>query len=107
MPLTLTPAQLSFYRENGYLLLHATEHQILPDPSVLPRWSDEVRNWPLSESKGTWMPYFEETETGVRQVMRTEKFMDYHEGLKALLCSEDLGGILAQLSGDVSSSFSI
>lgn len=32
--------------------------------------------------------------------MRTEKFMDYHEGFKGLLCGDDLRGLIGQCSGE-------
>ena len=47
------------------------------------------------------MPYFEINDCGVRQIMRTEKFMDYHEGFKGLLCGDDLRGLIGQCSGEV------
>lgn len=104
----LTQAQLDFYAENGYLLLRSNEllSSILPSTlaadQLLPQWADEVRNWPLSESKGKWMPYFEEVPgTGERQIMRTEKFQDYHDGFRGLLQSETLRGVLQELSGEV------
>ena len=99
--LTLTSEQKTFFRDQGYLILRASEHGLLHDPTVLPGWSEEVRTWPLEASRGKWMPYFEDTSQG-RQIMRTEKFVDYHDGLQHLLCGGDLQGILAQLGGDVS-----
>lgn len=97
---TLSPSQLADYHRDGFLLVRASEHRLLADPAVLPAWSDEVRNWPLMESRGKWMPYFEDTPTG-QQIMRTEKFMDYHGGFRALL-EGHLRDILGQLSGQVS-----
>ena len=96
----LTPDQLEQYRTQGYLILRAPDHNLFPDPALLQKWSDEVRAWPLD--KGKWMPYFEVNDEGERQIMRTEKFVDYHDGFKATLFGEGLRSLLAQCSGDVS-----
>lgn len=101
MGLTLTPAQLTHYREQGYLILRAEEHKLV-DPVELHAWAEEVRQWP--RVKGKWMPYDEINANGERQLMRTENFVDYHEGFGELLVKgESLRGVLAQLSGDVRS----
>ena len=99
--ITLSQQQLAQYRNEGFLVLSAHEHKCLVDPSVLQQWSDEVREWPLTESKGKWMPYFEDRSDGTRQIMRTERFMEYHDGFKALLDGDALTGILKQLNGQV------
>ena len=98
---SLNESQLEQYRRDGYLLLRASDHGLLSDPSVLQTWTQEVRNWPLSESYGKWMPYMEDTSSGP-QIMRTEKFKDYHEDFEGLLDGEALRSILNQLSGEVS-----
>ncbi|KAL2831853.1 hypothetical protein BJY01DRAFT_254138 [Aspergillus pseudoustus] len=95
--LTLTPEQLSFFRKKGYLKLTAAEHGLV-SPAEVQQWTNEVRSWPLE--RGKWMPYFEVTATGTRQLMRTEKFVDYHTQFRELLCGDALGGILAQLMGE-------
>lgn len=97
-PLQLSPQQVEHYKTEGYLVLRASEHDLV-DPASIQSWSDEVRNWPLA--KGKWMPYNEINESGQRQLMRTENFVDYHEHFKALLCGDDLLGILKQVSGEV------
>ncbi|KAL4897667.1 hypothetical protein BDV59DRAFT_197943 [Aspergillus ambiguus] len=94
---TLTQSQLSFYRDGGYLHLKAAEHDLV-SPAELQQWTDDVRTWPLE--KGKWMPYFEITPEGKRQLMRTEKFVDYHPQWKELICGDALGSILAQLAGE-------
>ena len=101
--LTLSESQLRQYHEQGYLLLTVEEHGLFKDPQVLPRWSEEVRTWPVEEAVGKWMPYYEDTDGG-KQIMRTEKFMDYHNGFGELLRGDDLRGILGQLSGEVNPS---
>lgn len=95
---TLSQDQLDFFHENGYLKLTAAEHGLVT-PTQLQQWTHEVRTWPLE--KGKWMPYFEVTADGTRQLMRTEKFVDYHDQFRDLVCGDGLGYILAQLAGQV------
>jgi hypothetical protein len=47
------------------------------------------------------MPYDEINIKGERQLMRTERFIDYHPEFKSLVCGEQLAEILKALSGDV------
>ncbi|PLB38352.1 phytanoyl-CoA dioxygenase family protein [Aspergillus candidus] len=99
---TLTPAQLAFFHENGYLKLTAAEHNLV-SPAQLQQWTNEVRSWPLE--KGKWMPYFEVTSDGTRQLMRTENFVDFHEPFRDLVCGDGLGGVLGQLAGEKTTLF--
>ncbi|KAL4872784.1 hypothetical protein BDV12DRAFT_161521 [Aspergillus spectabilis] len=95
--ITLTPAQITSYHENGYLLLRHSEHNLV-DPLALQEWTREVKSWP--REKGKWMPYDEININGERQLMRTEKFVDYHPEFRELLYGEDLLGILSALAGE-------
>lgn len=97
---TLTPAQLDAYHADGYLLVRAPDHGLFSDPHVLQHWSEEVRTWPIEQSVGKWMPYFEDTPVG-KQIMRTEKFVDYHDGFRGILEGLNLRGIMKQLGGQV------
>ena len=97
-PLELTPEQIEHYKTQGYLVLRVADHGLV-DPDKLKAWTDEVRNWP--RVNGKWMPYDEVNESGEKQLMRTENFVDYHEQFKELLCGDDLPAILQQVSGDV------
>lgn len=94
----LSQQQINQFHEEGFLVVKATEHKLV-NPQDLQKWTQEVRSWP--KEKGKWMPYEEVTASGQRQLMRTEKFVDYHDGFNNLLCGEALGNILAQLSDDV------
>ena len=69
------------------------------DADSLQQWTNEVRNWPRVQGK--WMPYDEVSADGRRQIMRTENYVDYHEGYGKLLLGEDIAQILKQLSNDV------
>ncbi|KAI9930105.1 hypothetical protein ASPWEDRAFT_99466 [Aspergillus wentii DTO 134E9] len=94
---TLSPEQIASYHENGYLLLRVDQHRLV-DPIALQKWTQEVKSWP--QEKGKWMPYNEININGERQLMRTERFVDYHPEFKSLLYGEALGKILKALSGD-------
>ena len=97
-PLQLTSQQVERFKKNGYLVLRQEEHRLV-DADSLQQWTDEVRNWPRVQGK--WMPYDEVSPDGQRQIMRTEKYVDYHEGYGKLLLGEDIAQILKQLSNDV------
>ena len=93
----LSPAQIDQFDTQGFLVLHANEHNLVQS-SNLQKWTCEVKNLP--REKGKWMPYDEITPTGERQLMRTENFADYHPGFSALLHGTALRNILAQLTRD-------
>jgi hypothetical protein len=95
--LRLTPAQIEHFHNEGYLVLCHNEHNLI-SPSTLQQWTNEVRELPREKER--WMPYDEITATGERQIMRTENFVDFHEGFSSLLHGEALTSILAQLTGD-------
>jgi hypothetical protein len=95
---SLTPLQVRQYYTDGFLVLRASEHDLV-SPTELQEWTHEVANWPLV--KGKWMPYDEVNSSGQRQLMRTEKFADYHEKFASLLFGDAIADILKQLSGDV------
>lgn len=94
----LSQQQVGSFHEQGYLIVRASEHKIVK-PDDLRKWTTEVKSWP--KEKGKSMPYEEVTASGKRQLMRTEKFVDYHDQFNELLCGPALRGVLAQISGDV------
>jgi hypothetical protein len=96
---TLTPEQIALYHEQGFLMLRVDDHKLV-QPEEIKAWTNEVAAWP--RVPGKWMPYDEVTATGEKQLMRTENFVDYHEGYRGLLLGDALRGILAQLTGDAS-----
>lgn len=96
---SLTAEQVQHYKSQGYLILRANEHKLATSDEIK-KWVSEVRSWP--NQKGKWMPYLERNTRGELQLMRTEKFADYHAQLSALLHGAELRGVLQQLSGDVS-----
>ncbi len=94
-----SPGLVEQYHRDGYLLLRVEQHGLV-DPKELQAWTKQVREWP--SEKGKWMPYHEVNVSGERQLMRTEKFVDYHAEFKSLLCGDAIAQILKIISGDVS-----
>ena len=94
----LTPTQISQFHEDGYLVLKVEEHGLV-DPTSLQRWTAEVKGWP--NEKGKWMPYQEINTQGQSQLLRTEKFVDYHDEFSVFLQGQGLATILQQVSGHV------
>jgi len=93
----LTPEQINFYETEGYLVIK--DHGLV-DPADLQKWTDEIMHWPAETGK--WMPYNEVNTRGEKQIMRTEKIVDYHDGFRALLCGPEVLNILKSLTGKVS-----
>lgn len=99
MTFTLTADQVAQYHEEGFLLVLASEHGLV-NAKDLQRWAGQVQTWP--KEKGKWMPYDEINVNGERQLMRTEKFVDYHPEFNAFLRGDGLTNVLKQLSGAAS-----
>ena len=98
-PFTLTSEQIAKYHKDGYLLLRVEEHNLI-DPQALQTWTAEVKGWP--KENGKWMPYEEINQNGDPQLLRTEKFIDYHPQFQNFLCGSDVAALLKQISGNVS-----
>ncbi|KAK6538331.1 hypothetical protein TWF694_011209 [Orbilia ellipsospora] len=86
--------QKEFYEEEGYLVL---KNPNLYDISELQLWTQQVLLWP--KETGKWMPYYEINEQGEKQLMRTEKIVDYHDGFRGLLCGDTVLSLLKSLIG--------
>ena len=97
MPYTLKPEQITQYHKDGYIILRASEHDLV-SPSELQKWSAEVKGWP--KEPGKWMHYEEINSQGAPQLLRTENFVNYHPQLLAFLCGKPLANLLGQLSDD-------
>ena len=95
----LTSDQIRQFQADGFLLLRVQDHGLV-DPVALQRWTAEVKAWP--DETGKWMPYQEINAQGQSQLLRTEKFVDYHPEFSAFLNGEGLATILKQASGNVS-----
>jgi hypothetical protein len=92
----LTESQIKFFHSNGYLVVKREDHQIFTAEQIQ-QWSSEVESWELT--KGKWMVYNEINVHGNKQVMRVEKFADYHGKFQQLLRGPELTSILEALSG--------
>ena len=99
MTFTLNDSQVAQYHEGGFLLVRAAEHGLV-EAKDLQAWAKQVQSRP--KAKGKWMPYNEINVNGERQLMRTEKFVDYHAEFDNFRRGEGLIKVLAQLSGAVS-----
>ncbi|KAG4428914.1 hypothetical protein IFR05_015601 [Cadophora sp. M221] len=95
MVFTLTQQQVDFYNDQGFLLVRAAEHGLV-NGKDLQLWASQVHDWP--KERGKWMPYDEINVNGERQLMRTEKFVDYHPAFDGFLRGDGLTGVLERLS---------
>ena len=100
MVFTLTQEQVDQYNSQGFLVVRATEHGLVAGKD-LQLWAGQVHAWP--KEKGKWMPYDEINVNGERQLMRTEKFVDYHPAFDGFLRGDALAEVLGRLAGAVSS----
>lgn len=93
----LTEQQLAHFDGEGFLVIKAKQHNLI-DPAILRIWTNEVKDLPREHNK--WMPYDEVLPSGQHQIMRTEKFVEYHAGFDSLLNGEALANVLKQLTRD-------
>jgi hypothetical protein len=87
-------AAVSFYREHGWLLLHTLDPEGLEQVRT---WVDEITAWP--DGEGDWLHYREMTDHGAK-LCRTENFVPFHDGMRALLCDGALAGVAGRLLGE-------
>jgi hypothetical protein len=80
---------VAFYRAHGWLLLHTLDRT---GTEPLRQWVDEIAAWP--QAGGEWLHYREMTDLGAK-LCRTENFVPFHDGMRALLCE----GVLADVAG--------
>jgi hypothetical protein len=81
IPRVLSDDERARFAAEGFLLL----------PSLLTAaekanacaWAREVQAWP--ETAGKWMQYFEVPAGGSRQLCRTENYLGFHDGLRAMI----------------------
>ena len=67
--MTLSPAQLSFFAENGYLILN--DLLTAEEKLNIVAWSNEVKSWPEDSELG-YLPYQEVDSKGKLVLCRTE-----------------------------------
>lgn len=85
-------ARVEHFREHGWVLTSSPE-----DVATVARWVDEVASWP--DEGGPWLHHRELTDTGP-QLCRTENFVPFHDGLRALLTTGPLLEIASALLGE-------
>ncbi len=88
------PGVAPHFAEHGWVVtapFDATE------TAAIRRWVDEVANWP--DDGDGWLHYRELTDHGPR-LCRTENFVPYHDGLRALLTSGPMMDSASTLLGE-------
>jgi hypothetical protein len=85
-------------RFQSHSVLHIPSALSRNDAQLLRRWVEETEAW--SETPGQWMKYFELTEFGQRRLCRVEHFIEFHDGLKELICGDESMSSLQQLMGE-------
>jgi len=93
---SLPDDDVQFFKKNGYLIVPLSKHQLF-DANTVYQWAYEIKGWP--KVKGKWMAYDELNSEGERQIMKTEYFTPFHEGMSKLLREGGVPKILEQLSG--------
>lgn len=67
------------------------------DPTAVARWADEVAAWP--DDGGEWLHHREQTDAGP-QLCRSENFVPFHDGLRALLTTGTMVEVASALLGE-------
>lgn len=83
---------VAHFREHGWVLTRSRE-----DLALLASWVDEVADWP--DDAGPWLHHRELTDTGP-QLCRTENFVPFHAGLRALLTTGRMLDTASALLGE-------
>jgi hypothetical protein len=82
------------FARNGWLLVRDDDPGRVAD---LRSWVDEVSGWP--EGAGEWLQYREMTDDGPK-LCRSENFVPFHEGLRALLTTGPMVDTASALLGE-------
>lgn len=80
------------FHEHGWVLTRSHD-----DVASVARWVDEVSAWP--DEDGPWLHYRELTDAGP-QLCRTENFVPFHDGLRALLTTGTMIEVASTLLGE-------
>jgi ectoine hydroxylase-related dioxygenase (phytanoyl-CoA dioxygenase family) len=85
------------YQEDGFVVV--TDLLSPAEKRDIAVWTSEIEQWP--ETPHTWMQYFEPNRaTGAKQLCRTENFIPYHDGIRALLSGGALLDLTSRLLGE-------
>ena len=85
---------VEFFRTNGWVMTRTLDDA---GAERLRAWVDEIMAWP--DDGGPWIHYREMTDSGP-QLCRTENFVPYHEGIRALLTEGSMLEAASALLGE-------
>ena len=85
-------AEVTHFIEHGWVLTRSH-----PNPDQVARWVDEVAAWP--DADGPWLHHRELTDDGPK-LCRTENFVPFHDGLRALLTTGSMLATASALLGE-------
>jgi len=88
------PAGVAHFAEHGWALVNTLTHD---EAEQLGRWVDDIAAWP--DADGDWLHYRELTEFGPK-LCRTENFVPFHDGLRALLTAGSMVATAGELLGE-------
>jgi ectoine hydroxylase-related dioxygenase (phytanoyl-CoA dioxygenase family) len=91
MVTTVATADVEHFTELGWLLTRSHD-----DVEAVVAWVDEVAGWP---DDGPWLHHRELTDAGP-QLCRTENFVPFHDGLRALLTTGPMLDTASALLGE-------
>ena len=86
--------RVAHFVEHGWVLTRDLDVRGVAD---LVRWVDEVSSWP--DDAGEWLHYRELTDDGPK-LCRTENFVPFHDGLRALLTTGSMLATASALLGE-------
>lgn len=87
-------AAVEHFARNGWLLVRGGDAGAIAE---VQGWVDEVAGWP--EGDGEWLQYREMTDDGPK-LCRSENFVPFHEGLRALLATGPMLDTASALLGE-------
>ena len=90
----VSPADVDHFRAQGWLLTRSLDDEHV---RALVAWVDAISSWP--DDGDGWLHYRELTDDGPK-LCRTENFVPYHDGLRALLTTGDMVDIASALLGE-------
>jgi len=96
----LTRDQIKQFHADGFIVIRAEDLWTKDELELLVNSTAEVDQWP--DQAGKWMKYYEKQlgPQGEKLLCRIENFVDYHAGMKSLLCGEKLVSLSSQLFGE-------
>ena len=94
-PPLLSPAQLSQWTQQGFLKIASF---FTPAEHIsLQQWVTEIESWPPHE--GDWLQHYEQIGETI-QLSRSENFIPFNPGMKALLTTGKLLQVISEAMGE-------